>query len=245
MAARISSYELAFRMQAAAPTVEVSTLKGESHQGELVGIVPGAVVGGRLIHVDTDPLVFQRNLPLSLGVTADLRLFAAELTQLVSRLALHNERGEALCREATKASPYDVPEFAGDASEPIRPHRALFDLQRSLTDARFITDIGEHMLFCLHYLRARAPGDFHIQLGLGSMGSGIAGATGLALASPSRPVVCVCGDGGMHMAGMEVLTSKQLGLPIVYAVFNDSRYNTGATELPAARAAMIMVCLAS
>ena len=31
-------------MQAAPPTVEVSTLKGESHQGELVGIVPGGSV---------------------------------------------------------------------------------------------------------------------------------------------------------------------------------------------------------
>ncbi len=35
------------------------------------------------------------------------------------------------------------------------------------------------MLFCLHYLLARGRGDFHIQLGLGSMASGIAGATAL------------------------------------------------------------------
>jgi acetolactate synthase-1/2/3 large subunit len=90
---------------------------------------------------------------------------------------------------------------------------------------RFVSDIGEHMLFCLHYLTARGPDDFLVQLNLGSMASGIAGAIGLALAAPDRPVVCVCGDGGMHTAGMEILTAKKLGLPIIYAVMNDGRYN--------------------
>jgi acetolactate synthase-1/2/3 large subunit len=205
--------------------VDVALVLGTDLDDVSIGSTPYIAEGGRLSHVDTDPLVFNRNVPLSLGVIADLGVFAAELTELVTRLSLRNEHGEALCQVIKASSPYDVPDFAGDASEPIRPDRALHDLQTALRDARFITDIGEHMLFCLHYLLARGPGDFHIHLGLGSMGSGIAGAMGLALANSSRPVVCVCGDGGMHMAGMEMLTSKQLGLPIVYAVFNDSRYN--------------------
>ena len=69
------------------------------------------------------------------------------------------------------------------------------------------TDIGEHMLFSLHDLTAHAPDTFQIQLNLGSMGSGIAGAIGLALADRSRPVVCICGDGGMQMLGMEALVA--------------------------------------
>jgi len=81
------------------------------------------------------------------------------------------------------------------------------------------------MLFALHYLTARDPGAFTIHLGLGSMGSGIAGAVGLALGNPQRPVVCVCGDGGMQMAGMEALVALEHRLPIVFAVFNDARYN--------------------
>ena len=81
------------------------------------------------------------------------------------------------------------------------------------------------MLFALHYLTARDASSFYIQLGLGSMGSGIAGAIGLALGSPGRRVVCVCGDGGMQMAGAEVLVAVRERLPIVFAVFNDARYN--------------------
>jgi acetolactate synthase-1/2/3 large subunit len=57
------------------------------------------------------------------------------------------------------------------------------------------------------------------------MASGIASAIGIALADRERPVVCICGDGGMQMAGMELLVAVQLGLPIVFAVFNDARYN--------------------
>jgi acetolactate synthase-1/2/3 large subunit len=108
----------------------------------------------------------------------------------------------------------------------LRPHRAVADLQAAAgPDARFVTDIGEHMLFGLHYLTADRPDTFSIQLGLGSMGSGICSAIGLALGDPSRRVVCICGDGGMQMVGMEVLVAAREKLPVVFAVFNDARYN--------------------
>jgi acetolactate synthase-1/2/3 large subunit len=129
-------------------------------------------------------------------------------------------------RTVRAASPFDVPGYAVDDGYPIAPHRAIADLEQAAgPDARFISDIGEHMLFALHYLTARTPSAFHIQLNLGSMGSGIAGAIGLAVADPTRRVVCICGDGGMQMSGMELLVALRDRLPIVYAVFNDGRYN--------------------
>jgi acetolactate synthase-1/2/3 large subunit len=144
---------------------------------------------------------------------------------MVLELGLTNTRSRQVLKDIRAESPYDRPDFAEDGRKPIPPDTALANLQAALPEARFTSDIGEHMLFCLHYLKVQRPGDFSMQLGLGSMGSGIAGATGLALADPERPVVCVCGDGGMQMSGMEILTAKKLGLKIVYAVFNDSRYN--------------------
>jgi acetolactate synthase-1/2/3 large subunit len=108
----------------------------------------------------------------------------------------------------------------------VRPHRLLLDLQRSMgPGTRFVTDIGEHMLFALHYLTAPEAGSFQIQLNLGSMGSGVAGAIGLSLADRGRRVACVVGDGCMQMAGMEVLVAMHQRLPILFVVFNDGRYN--------------------
>jgi acetolactate synthase I/II/III large subunit len=57
------------------------------------------------------------------------------------------------------------------------------------------------------------------------MGSGVCSAIGHAYGNRDRRVVCICGDGSMQMAGSELLVALKLRLPIVYAVFNDARYN--------------------
>jgi acetolactate synthase-1/2/3 large subunit len=181
--------------------------------------------GGKLVHVDLDARVFGRNLPTALGVCADLGAFAAALLDETGG-ALLNAAAHAALREAREESPFDRPEAAFDRDSPIRPHRLLADIERAIGPrARFVTDIGEHMLFALHYLTANSPDAFHVQLNLGSMGSGIAGAIGLALADRSRPVVCIAGDGGMQMAGMEALVAVRERLPLLFVVFNDGRYN--------------------
>jgi acetolactate synthase-1/2/3 large subunit len=180
---------------------------------------------GRLVHVDHDARVFGRNLPTALGITCDVGRFAIMLAEeLVDTPA--NLAGLELLAEVKRGSPFDVEEPGADFAVPIRPHRLLAELQDTLGgDTRFVTDIGEHMLFCLHYLTADTRDAFHVQLNLGSMGSGIAGAVGLGLSDRSRRVVCIAGDGGMQMSGMEALVAVREQLPILFVVFNDGRYN--------------------
>lgn len=206
--------------------VDVALVLGSDLDDTSVGPTPYVGVGGTLIHVDTDPKVFNRNLPTQLGVVADLGHFCNDLYEVAMQEGLRNGRGHRLMKDVRAGSAFEVADFETDVDFRIPPHRAIADLQASAgRHARYVTDIGEHMLFALHYLTAKGPHDFHIQLNLGSMGSGIAGSVGLALADRMRPVVCICGDGGMQMSGMEILTSLKLRLPVLYAVFNDSRYN--------------------
>lgn len=182
--------------------------------------------GGRLVHVDLNAGVFGRNLPTELGIVADINAFAEELYDVVVSEGLRHGRSNAVVRELRRSSPFERPDFSADESPRITPARAIADLESACEPGTaFITDIGEHMLFALHYLTARSPEAFTIHLGLGSMGSGISGAIGLALGRPDRPVICICGDGGMQMVGMEALVALKYRLPIVYAVFNDARYN--------------------
>ena len=191
-----------------------------------VGPTPYVGPGGRLVHVDLDATVFNRNVPAALGVVADVGGFADELCSVWAENGHWHGLVSPLVRSLKRGPAFDAAEFRSDDSPQITPQRAIADLEAALDpDAAFITDIGEHMLFALHYLTARDPGAFTIHLGLGSMGSGIAGAVGLALGNPQRPVVCICGDGGMQMAGMEALVALEHRLPIVFAVFNDARYN--------------------
>ncbi len=190
-----------------------------------VGPTPFVAPRGRLAHVDLDAAVFNRNLPTALSVRCDVGAFVEAMIDHLARRGMRNGRTAHL-RAAKADSAFDHPAFASDDSLAIRPARALADLEAAAGEsARFVTDIGEHMLFALHYLTAKGPDSFDIRLGLGSMGSGIATAIGIALGDRSRPVVCVCGDGSMQMAGMELLVALRERLPIVFAVFNDARYN--------------------
>jgi acetolactate synthase-1/2/3 large subunit len=192
-----------------------------------IGPTPYIAPQGKLIHVDTDSNVFHRNLPAHIGVVAEVGEFIEAMCEFVTLRSVRNGRTTALVRELkADVSPFEIAGFADDDSPTLRPHRAIADLERAAgPGARFVTDIGEHMLFALHYLTARGPDSFDIQLGLGSMGSGICSAIGLAMGDPSRRVVCVCGDGGMQMAGMEAIVAVRERLPVVFAVFNDARYN--------------------
>ena len=191
-----------------------------------VGPTPYIAQGGTLIHVDLDASVFGRNLPTGLAIVAEIGAFADRMYEVVVGSGLRHGRIGSRLKQIRSESPFEKPDFARDEQSIITPQRAIADLEAaSPRETAFITDIGEHMLFALHYLTAAGPDSFTIHLGLGSMGSGICGSIGLALAQPERPVVCICGDGGMQMAGMESLVALKYHLPIVFAVFNDARYN--------------------
>jgi acetolactate synthase I/II/III large subunit len=172
-----------------------------------------------LIHIDTNSKVFNRKYKTHIGILQSIE----EFLNGVNSIPLFSPLRVDLSFK--KNSAYDVADFRTDESLPIAPHRAIADLQLSAPpEVRFVTDIGEHMLFCLHYLTIRSNTQFSIDLGLGSMGSGICQAIGMCLGD-KRPTICVCGDGGIQMHGMEVLTAIKHKLPIIFAIFNDGRYN--------------------
>ncbi len=207
--------------------VDVALALGTDLDDSSLGPTPVVAPDGYLVHVDLNPAVFNRNVPTALGVAADLGLFARRLSwaALEHGLCASVEARQALV-EAKRSSPFDREDFRTDEAPHLAPHRALADLEGAAgPEATFVSDIGEHMLFALHYLTAQDERSFAIHLGLGSMGSGICSAVGHALGNPKRRVVCVCGDGGMQMAGAELLTARKYELPVVFAVFNDARYN--------------------
>lgn len=180
----------------------------------------------KLIHVDIDSIVFNRNFPAFLPILTELSSFISHLIFFLKDSPIHNDDWMTLLRTIKKHSPFDYADYDRDNADVIAPHRAIADLQNAMpVNTRYISDIGEHMLFALHYLTIREQESFHLHLNLGSMGSGIGGAFGLAIASKESPVVCICGDGGMQMVGMEILLAKKMNLPIVFAIFNDARYN--------------------
>ncbi len=107
----------------------------------------------------------------------------------------------------------------------LKPQRAIWELQRALPEETiYCVDIGNHHFFASHYLRLERPDCFYFSSGLAAMGSSLGAAVGVKVALPDRPVVCICGDGTLSMAGTELLTAAREHLPILFVVFNDRRY---------------------
>ncbi len=83
-------------------------------------------------------------------------------------------------------------------------------------------DAGAHFLAVMPRWPVAKPFDLLISNGLATMGFAIPAAVGAALANPGRPVLALCGDGGLSMTMAELETIARLDLPITVVVFNDS-----------------------
>ncbi|MGE0564247.1 MAG: thiamine pyrophosphate-binding protein [Pseudolabrys sp.] len=60
----------------------------------------------------------------------------------------------------------------------------------------------------------------------GSMGYGLPAAVATKRLDPSRPVVCIAGDGDFMMTGQDFATAVQYELPIIVVLFDNGMYGT-------------------
>ncbi|MGH7437008.1 MAG: thiamine pyrophosphate-binding protein, partial [Polyangiaceae bacterium] len=84
--------------------VDVALVLGTDLDDCSVGPTPYVSAGGRLVHVDTNPAVFHRNLPTDIGVTADVGAFIEAMTVLVEDEGLRSGRGTLLVRDVRGAT---------------------------------------------------------------------------------------------------------------------------------------------
>jgi acetolactate synthase-1/2/3 large subunit len=169
------------------------------------------------IQIDRDPLLLGRNVPVTLGIVGDARRALREMLHAMPTEAPAS-RWTAGCRSARA-------ELAHSASVPLKPQRVLAGLSESFPQAVWCSDIGEHLTMALHYLRVDDPSRFNAMVGFGSMGSGIGSAIGMKLARPDATVIALCGDGGLAMYAGEIMTCVENGIGVIFAVFNDGRWN--------------------
>lgn len=194
--------------------------------------------GRFVVQVDFDPTVFGRKYTIDLPVHGDigptLELLLKELDRIgldrreansgnrhgAESLAATSELEQvAAMMAATSAS---LAEPAKDAEYNTR--NVLAAIQELLPDnTRYTVDIGEFMSYVIHHMPVKETDTFGINVHFGAMGVGIGGAIGSKLAEPERPVACITGDGCFFMHGMEILTAKEKGLPILFIVMNNAR----------------------
>jgi acetolactate synthase-1/2/3 large subunit len=171
------------------------------------------------IQIDREPWLIGRNVSTTLGVVGDAACALDAITGAAppaSRRVSHTP--SVASRRVREWSPSNRPGI-------VKPQEALAALAAAFPDAVWCSDIGEHMGFAQHYLTVDRPDRFHCMSGLGSMGSGLGAAIGFKQARPEATVIAIVGDGGFNMHAAEVLTCVEHGIGLVFAIFNDGRWN--------------------
>ncbi len=118
---------------------------------------------------------------------------------------------------------------------PIHPQYVARLIDKvAADDAVFTCDVGTPTVWAARYLgmngRRRLIGSFNH----GSMASALAQGIGAQASHRGRQVVALCGDGGLTMMMGDLITLKQLDLPLKLVVFNNSSLAFVELEMKAA-----------
>ncbi|HXH15702.1 MAG TPA: ubiquinone-dependent pyruvate dehydrogenase [Sphingomonas sp.] len=113
-------------------------------------------------------------------------------------------------------------------------HVARVLSEQAADDAVFACDVGTPTVWAARYLtmngRRRLIGSFNH----GSMANALPQAIGVQASNPGRQVITLSGDGGLAMLMGELLTVRQLGLPVKIIVFNNGTLGFVEMEMKAA-----------
>lgn len=174
---------------------------------------------GKLIHVDVDPSVLGKNYPADLPVVSDAANFVTSLLpHLTSRSVDESLRRDIRSGHEEVRQGWATP----DNSEGVSPPYLLETVQKLVgDDAVYTTDSGNGTFLAMECLRLPHPRSFLAPVDYSCMGYAVPGALGAALACPDRRVIALAGDGAFLMTGLELLTARQLNLPVMVLVLRD------------------------
>ena len=179
----------------------------------------GLEIPGKLVHVDIDPTVLNKNYRADLSIAADAAPFiAALLSNPPSRQPDPALRESIRTGHANVWSGWEAPVDA----ERVTPPQLLKSVQELAGPAAiYTTDSGNGTFLAIECLRLDQPRSFLAPVDYSCMGYAVPAALGAALACPDRPVVSLAGDGAFLMTGLELLTAAQLQLPVMVLLLRD------------------------
>jgi thiamine pyrophosphate-dependent acetolactate synthase large subunit-like protein len=116
----------------------------------------------------------------------------------------------------------DMKKKTSDLRKPLRAEVVADAISRRLKDDDIIIgDTGNVTLWVNRFIEAKRNNKFFFSSWLGTMGAGIPGSIGLALAS-GKPVYGIIGDGSFAMTSMEIITAMKYRLPVKLVVFDNN-----------------------
>jgi pyruvate dehydrogenase (quinone) len=184
----------------------------------------------RIVQIDIRGDQLGRRSHLDLGIVGGVKetLIALLGTVDQKRDSGHLKTSLEHYREARK----DLDDLAtGKAGErPIHPQYVARMLNEvAAEDAVFTADVGTPVIWAARYLTMNGKRRLLSSFNHGSMANALPQAIGAQISHPGRQVVTLSGDGGVSMLMGDLLSLRQLNLPVKVVVFNNG--SLGFVEL--------------
>ena len=172
------------------------------------------------IRCDVDEAeLLESPLPRQIAVNGDVANFCEEFLSSGVRFP---SCGEWISRISVLKSAYTQEKDVARHVKNQLPYDILgYVAKHSQEDALFFAVIGQNQMWSAQTIRCGEKQGFYTSGGMAPMGYAIPAAVGASFANPSRQVICVCGDGGMHISVQSLMLISQYRLPICVMVFNN------------------------
>ncbi len=113
------------------------------------------------------------------------------------------------------------PDNKESVTDGINPNSFMHILSLSSKSAgAFVADVGNHQMWAAQSLKLITGQGFHTSGGMGAMGYALPAAIGITLAN-NKPVVVICGDGGVQLNIQELQTIFRNNLPVKIVIINN------------------------
>jgi len=189
----------------------------------------------KVAQIDLIPENLGRRTAIDIGLVGDV---GATLAALIPRVNTGRDGSflkSAIENYAESRKGLDDLANGKPGSGVIHPqHVARVLSKQAADDAVFACDVGTPTVWAARYLTMNGRRRLIGSLNHGSMANALPQAIGVQSAYPTRQVVTLSGDGGLAMLMGELLTVRQLGLPVKIIVFNNGTLGFVEMEMKAA-----------
>ena len=175
----------------------------------------------RIAQVDMRSEMLGRRADLDLGVLGDVKATVAALLPKIAekRDRAHLDASLAHYREARAGLDKLAQGKPGGRLHPQHLVRVLSE--KASADAAFTADVGLPTVWGARYLEMNGQRSLTGSFWHGSMANAMPQAMGIQAAHPGRQVISLSGDGGFSMLMGDMLSLKQLNLPVKVVIFNN------------------------
>jgi len=189
----------------------------------------------KIIQVDIRGEQIGRRAHVDLGLVGNVKDTIAALLPLLKTKKKSDHLKASLDHYKTARTGLDELAVGEPGKTPIHPQYVakLID-SISAQDAVFTCDVGTPTIWAARYLKMNGRRSLLGSFVHGSMASAVPQGIGAQAAYPGRQVVALAGDGGLAMLLGDLLTLRQMKLPLKIVVFNNSALSFVELEMKAA-----------